>query len=237
MNFCINVSSSVFECCHPADPLNQRVFDYLDGTSTVNLTDSVSRAGSIYNRTVTQSIGFTQLVSEWYRDSGTHAIGFTQVVVATVDRPASASHTIGFTHSFTAAGTCIHPPTGVEEVPATFDSDTKKGMAVYASGSGTVDLAQADAAATARCVGLATADVAAAGVGAYQTEGTITQSDWTLVTGSATLTPGVYYYLSESTPGQLTTTAPTTITEYVVAVGRALSTTQLDIEIAQPILL
>jgi hypothetical protein len=204
---------------NPDDNLRQRVFHYLDKGDVI-FTQTVSTAGSIYNRSVTHSIGFTQTVSEWYPKTVPHTIGFSQVVVAVVDRPVSVSHTIGYTDTFVAAGTCIHPPAGEETVSAVFDSDTKKGMAVYASGSGTVDLAQADAAGTTKCVGLATADVAAAATGTYKTEGTITQSDWTLVTGAASLTPGAYYYLSEATPGQLTSTAPTTPTEYVVAVAR-----------------
>jgi hypothetical protein len=209
---------------NPDDNLRQRVFHYLDKGDVI-FTQTVSTAGSIFNRSVTHSIGFTQTVSEWYPKTVPHTIGFSQVVVAVVDRPVSVSHTIGYTDTFVAAGTCIHPAPGEETVSAVFDSDTKKGMALYASGSGTVDLAQADAAGTTKCVGLATADVAAAATGTYKTEGT------------AALTPGAYYYLSEATPGQLTSTAPTTDTQYVVAVARALSTTQLDIEIAQPILL
>jgi hypothetical protein len=49
------------------------------------------------------------------------------------------------------------------------------------------------------------------------------------------LTPGVEYFLGAS--GNLTTTAPTTPTEWVVRVGRALSTTQFEVEISQPVLL
>ena len=68
-------------------------------------------------------------------------------------------------------------------------------------------------------------------------EGQITKSDWTSVTGSATLTPGAVYFLSVSTAGGLTTAPPYELGETVVRVGRALSTTTLDIEISQPVLL
>lgn len=221
---------------NPADNLSQRVFHYLDKGDVI-FVHAVSRAGSIYNRTITHVIGFTDDVSDWYVETPTHAIGFSDAVVGVVERPRSISDTIGFTDSFVAAGTCIHPVEGPELIDATFTSNTDKGMAVYVDGSATCDLAQADSINTTKAVGLATTDVTAGAAGQYQTEGTITKADWTTVTGAAALTPGAYYYLSEATPGGLTSTAPTTIGQFVVAVARALSTTQLDIEIAQPILL
>lgn len=201
--------------------------------SVMNLLDAVSTAGSIWVRSVSHNLGLVQSYSDFYHESLVDSLSMVQLAVGPMDRPASASNTMVLSDSFVWAGTAE-----VEtDVPATFDSDTKKGMAVYVSGSGTVDLAQADAAATTKVIGLASADVAASAIGYYAPEGQITRSDWTDITGSAALTPGVYYYLSESTPGQLTSTAPTTATQYVVAVARAFSTTQLDVEIAQPILL
>jgi hypothetical protein len=51
------------------------------------------------------------------------------------------------------------------------------------------------------------------------------------------LTAGSRYFLDETTAGNLTTTPTTTTTEYVVPVGRALSTTQMEILVETAILL
>lgn len=232
---CPNANAPFISCWMPADQLSQRVFHYLDQGAVI-LVDSVSRAGSIWNRTCTDTIGLIDDVSDWHVRIPGHAVGFSDAAIAIVHRPASASDTIGFTDSFVSAGTCVYPES-VELVDALFTSDTKKGMAVYVDGHETCDLAQADAIGTTKAVGLATTDVAIGTFGQYQTEGTITLADWTPVTGAAALTPGAYYYLSEAVAGQLTSTAPTTDTQFVVAIARALSTTKLDVEISQPILL
>jgi len=51
------------------------------------------------------------------------------------------------------------------------------------------------------------------------------------------LVPGNTYFLSPITAGQITNVAPTTTGQYVVRVGRAVTTTKLDVEIELPILL
>jgi hypothetical protein len=60
---------------------------------------------------------------------------------------------------------------------------------------------------------------------------------WAEVTGSPLLNPGTVYYLSAVAAGQITSTAPTTPGQYVVVVGRAVSSTALAIEIDSPVLL
>jgi hypothetical protein len=53
----------------------------------------------------------------------------------------------------------------------------------------------------------------------------LTQAAWNLVTGGISgLTPGAYYYLS-NTPGMLTTTAPSLSGTYLVKVGKAVTST------------
>lgn len=115
------------------------------------------------------------------------------------------------------------------------------GQPVYVDGAGTVDLAQADALATANVLGLvADVSIAAAASGGIQTGGrlTATTGQWDAVTGQVGgLTPGAKYFLDPATAGMLTTTAPTTDGEVVAAVGEALSTTELEIDIDQTILL
>lgn len=93
------------------------------------------------------------------------------------------------------------------------------GEVVYVSGAGTVAPAQANADLTSRVAGIS---LAAAALGAeviYQSAG--------VVTGMSGLVANTFYYLSASTPGLLTSTAPSTAGQYVVLVGLALSTTEL----------
>lgn len=110
------------------------------------------------------------------------------------------------------------------------------GMAVYTSAAGAVDLAQADSIGTARVLGLVSAASIAAGAsGKVQYAGILASADWTAVTGSATLAAGQNYYLSAATAGQLTSTAPDATGQQLAYVGRAISTTELALEIARPI--
>jgi len=115
------------------------------------------------------------------------------------------------------------------------------GHAVYVEANDTVELAQADAAATVEVLGLVQpATITAAASGYIITDGvlTATTDQWDVITGDVGgLTAGTVYYLDPDTAGLLTTTAPTTVGDYVVRVGKALSTLDLEISISQPILL
>lgn len=113
------------------------------------------------------------------------------------------------------------------------------GMAVYAKSDGDVDLARANAQGTVQVEGLVRdTSIAAAASGIIQTDGvlTATTGQWDAVTGqSGGLTAGSPYYLSAATAGNITPTAPTSVGEFVVRVGLALSSTALDISIEPPI--
>jgi len=114
------------------------------------------------------------------------------------------------------------------------------GAAVYISGAGAVKRAQANASTTAGVLGLATAAITASSAGYIAPEGilTLTTIQWdTVVTGeSGGLTAGAVYFLDPTTPGNLTTTAPSTAgSQFVVCIGRAISTTQLLINPQFPI--
>lgn len=113
------------------------------------------------------------------------------------------------------------------------------GHAVYVSASGSVDKAQADALATIEVLGLVRdASIAAGQPGNIQTDGVLvaTTGQWDAVTGqTGGLTVGAVYYLSPTTAGQLTATAPTAVGQWVVRVGKALSETELEITIEEPI--
>ncbi len=105
---------------------------------------------------------------------------------------------------------------------------------VYVKTSGDIDLARANASTTRRVLGLVkdAAGIATSAAGSIQTDGvmTATTGQWDAVTGeTGGLTEGAVYYLSAATAGKLTTTAPSTATQYVVPVGLALSTTEMDI--------
>ncbi len=117
------------------------------------------------------------------------------------------------------------------------DSTVKIGYAVYLKSSGHLDPAKADAQSTSGIIGVSISDAMAGALCKYLSEGKVTRSDWTEVAGAALLTPGVTYYLSPTTAGQITSTAPTTTGQSVAAIGRATSTTELDIEIGTPVLL
>jgi hypothetical protein len=115
------------------------------------------------------------------------------------------------------------------------------GNIVYATGtSGTFNLAEANSsAATAKPIGFVQpTSITASSTGNIVTGGVMTAStaQWDAVNGSSGgLTVGSVYYLSPSTAGAITTTAPSTTGQWVVRVGVALSSTQLQINFGPPV--
>ncbi|MFA5976507.1 MAG: hypothetical protein WC859_10150 [Elusimicrobiota bacterium] len=105
---------------------------------------------------------------------------------------------------------------------------------VYPSSNTAVDKASAGASGTKKVLGLMqSASTASAASGLVQTDGvlTATTGQWDAVAGTTGgLTAGTIYYLS-ATAGLITATAPSTSGNYVCAVGLALSTTELDIDV------
>ncbi len=103
------------------------------------------------------------------------------------------------------------------------------GRAVYVSGADQIKLANANASGTTNVVALVSAtSIASSASGAIATAGvlTATTTQWDAVTGqSGGLTFGATYFLSNTTAGALTTTAPTS--GHVVPVGIALGTTRM----------
>ena len=114
------------------------------------------------------------------------------------------------------------------------------GTPVYVSAASTVKKAQATTSTLERAVGLvAGTSISAAASGGVAVDGilTATTGQWDAVTGeSGGLTSGAQYFL-DVTLGKLSQTAPSTAGQYVRRIGRALSTTDMIIEIAQSILL
>lgn len=103
------------------------------------------------------------------------------------------------------------------------------GDCVYISAADTAKKAKADAVGTKDAIGFATTTIANGVTGPYQTDG--------LLAGMSGLTAGAVYYLSAATAGLITSTAPSTLGQYVVRVGIAVSTTELLIGLERPILL
>jgi hypothetical protein len=140
-----------------------------------------------------------------------------------------------------AGDTLDAPVTEVDVVSKTNDNSgaITIGTPVYVKSNGNVDKAQANASGTVQVLGLVRdASISSSTSGVIQTDGVLsaTTAQWDAVTGdSGGLTPGAAYYLSASTAGQLTTNAPTTAGQFVVRIGLALSSTELDISIAPPI--
>lgn len=103
------------------------------------------------------------------------------------------------------------------------------GDAVYISAADTAKKAKADAGSTSAAIGFATATITNGVTGSYQTSG--------VLAGLTGLTAGAIYYVSAATGGLITNTAPSTTGQYVIRVGVAISTTELNIDIERAILL
>lgn len=115
------------------------------------------------------------------------------------------------------------------------------GTPVYNDANDGVKKAKADASGTVNVIGLVRdASIGASSAGNIQLNGTLaaTTGQWDAVFGTTGgLTKGVRYYLSAATAGLATVTAPSTVGQYVCELGIAISTTELIINIVNPILL
>lgn len=79
-------------------------------------------------------------------------------------------------------------------------------------------------------IGVTTEEILTGATGNYTVDGGVTIADWSAITGSASLTQGSVYYLSGN---QLSITPPST--GYLIAVGKAVSSTILEVELQPPI--
>lgn len=124
-----------------------------------------------------------------------------------------------------------------------FTTTSIKGNVVYADAAGACDLAQANAAGTSKPIGLSPAAVVATNPGNVQTDGvlTLTTGEWDAVTGeTGGLTANAKYYLDDATAGMLLqddNLSSLAVGDYVVVIGKGLSTTELLIDIETRILL
>lgn len=101
--------------------------------------------------------------------------------------------------------------------------------------SGELRLALADAFTPSQVFGIATTAAAIGFTASVRAIGRLQLADWTAITGSVTLSRGVDYYVSAAVAGMLTTIAPQTGGEFVVRVGRAVTTDTLEIHVHRSI--
>lgn len=134
------------------------------------------------------------------------------------------------------------PISGVNEVIQTNDeaSPIVIGAPVYNDAADGVKKAIATTSAASMVLGLvADTTISNGATGSIGVSGvlTATTAQWDAVAGTTGgLTFGTRYYLS-ATSGLITATAPSTVGQYVVEIGIALSTTELKINIQKRILL
>jgi hypothetical protein len=115
------------------------------------------------------------------------------------------------------------------------------GTPVYASAADHFNFGEANASGTKDVFGIVQAtSIATTTAGFVQLNGvlTATTAQWDTAFGTTGgLTFNTRYYLSPTTAGKGTSTAPSTVGQWVVQLGIALSTTELLIAISNPILL
>ena len=102
------------------------------------------------------------------------------------------------------------------------------GQPIYITPVGTVEHADAD---TLPCLGVSINYASAGGALSYISDGSVSRQDWTAITGSNDLRPGMTYYLADT--GKLTHIVPTTGLSQQI--GVAVSRSLLDVEIHPPI--
>jgi hypothetical protein len=138
-----------------------------------------------------------------------------------------------------AGDTLDAPQSGGDQIILTNDESTPVVICapVYMDAVSGFKKAQANAAGTKNVIGLVakSPSITNATAGPVQTNGvlTATTTQWDAVTAdTGGLTFNSVYYLDPATAGKLTKTAPTTVGQYVMPIGLALSTTDLQITIS-----
>jgi hypothetical protein len=155
---------------------------------------------------------------------------------ANMERPRVSTHNMALTDTVHVSLDGHHPDTSIHTLNA--GETINVGMAVYIPTSNTANLATANSAGSIESfpVGLANSNATVGTDVEVLCEGSVYQADWSLVTGTATLTVGAWYFLSD-TDGMLTTTAPSTDNHIIIRVGRAITETLFDIEISDGVVL
>lgn len=178
----------------------------------------------VINLSAADVIAFTQGAGSglWNLDANS-SVTFADSANRQTIRSLSATHTLSISQGADASGGQWGGG-GAEPVHAIFDSDAQKGDLVYVSGNGHVDLAVGTGFPQSHAIGVAAQDVTAGQSGDVITGGPFTSENWSL-------TPGTVYFLSATTPGALTATAPNSIGNHVIILGAATTDAQLNLEI------
>lgn len=115
------------------------------------------------------------------------------------------------------------------------------GTPVYSSAAGQSKRAQANSMTTSEVCALIYDPTIAAGATGYQASSNVlvgTTTQWDAVAGTTGgLSFGQRYFLDPATAGKITSTPPTTVGQCVVLIGTAISATELELRIGEPILL
>jgi hypothetical protein len=126
------------------------------------------------------------------------------------------------------------------------DENISAGMAVYVKKTSTAGhfakaFAEGTDSALCNIIGLCKADATSGNPAKVVNNTNLTLATWTavLVGGSATLTVGNTYYVAYGTSeeGLLTDTPPSTVGQYLIPIGKAITTTTMSIEIGHIIAL
>ena len=151
---------------------------------------------------------------------------YTSVTVDTFGRVTAGSSTGGGGSSFSTA--LLTNSSG---------STITKFMAVTVTSSGNIGFANASSSSTINVLGLIPGSVANGSTTTVVSAGELTTgstADWDAVTGqTGGLTSGAVYYLSNTTNGKITTTAPTS--GFICPIGYAESSTNMQIRIGNTV--
>ena len=201
----------------------------LAGASATGGIWTVTGSGTGTEVTITGNSGRV-VVTNGSGVAGNPTIDLASGVIST---PGTYNSVTVDTYGRVTAGSTIANTTAVVQQALTNNQGSTINIcqAVYSDSSGTVKLAQANASGTRLAVGFVLdTSINASSSGNIAVDGVITATttQWNAVTGgSSGLTAGAKYWLSTSTPGANTSTAPTT--NWLVFMGKALSTTQMQI--------
>ena len=130
------------------------------------------------------------------------------------------------------------PGSGELSVEIETDENLAAGTPVYVKSNGRVARAQANSFPQTRFAGMAKSAVSIGFAANVITAGPLelTAGEWDAVTGQVGgLTVGNVYFLSATTSGQISTIPPSVTGEFSTKVGKALTTTTLDIDPRNPI--
>jgi len=190
-------------------------------------------------------VGSSDLVNKLYVDQKVSKLGDSMVgnlsfptgtKVTLTDLPSIGTDAANKTYVDSVLGSSapIFIKTNTDSVPLVI------GMPVFLTGIGNgVHRARANTGSTSIVAGLCNLTSVATNQAVHvQTDGqlTATTAQWNILTGQVSgLTEGATYYLSISTPGQITPNISTTAGTYVCPIGIALSTTSMLIRV-QPII-